>query len=466
MPSDTAFATSSSSSAKRVVRHNTLRSGSKPAYATTGNETVPTSAAAVTQYAGTIDTLYIYGGTVTQIITFTQAMTLTAAGNLGVGATSPGAKLEVTSSGSASTAILRNTSSTAATYSELFFAPFTGVTAASAAIRSTYSGFNDSSIEFLTTASTSAPTEKMRIDSAGNFLVGQTSSLGKLTLKQPTGSTVIAANIDGVTSSESILLNVSGFGQANVARLALTAPTVDVRPALTFSLFNGGLDGFQERMRITAAGNVGIGTTSPTVRLTTSTARSATVTSAEFVETGTGSVGDVNKITLKLQNTLGGSTGGAGIGAVLEASSSNKTGLGFYYDSGSGSQTEGMRLDSAGNVQVSAGAVVVWAPAPAAISAAATLTNANIQGQIISTTGTTYTVTMPLGTTMETLVSWSAVNLGYDFYIVNTASGIITLDATEVGVTSLGSMTIASGASAHFRIRRTAANTFVVYRLS
>ena len=122
-------------------------------------------------------------------------------------------------------------------------------------------------------------------------------------------------------------------------------------------------------------------------------------------------------------------------------------------------------IDSVGNLQVQTGAVMPYAPAPASISTTATLTNANIQAQIINTTGTTYTVTMPLGTTLETLASWMTTGIGYDFYIVNTASGTITLDATEVGVTSVGTMTIATGVSAQFRIRRTAANTFVVYRL-
>ena len=132
---------------------------------------------------------------------------------------------------------------------------------------------------------------------------------------------------------------------------------------------------------------------------------------------------------------------------------------------GASTPVERVRIDNAGNVQASTGAIVQWSPAPAAISAATTLTNANIQGQIISATGTTYTITMPLGSTMETLVPWAAINVGYDFYVINTASGIITM-AVNTGVTSLGSLTVSSGASAQFRIRRTATNTFILYRLS
>jgi hypothetical protein len=66
---------------------------------------------------------------------------------------------------------------------------------------------------------------------------------------------------------------------------------------------------------------------------------------------------------------------------------------------------------------------------------------------------------------METLATWATTNISYDFYVVNTASGTVTM-AVNTGVTSLGTLTIATGVSAHFRIRRTAANTFVLYRLS
>ena len=130
----------------------------------------------------------------------------------------------------------------------------------------------------------------------------------------------------------------------------------------------------------------------------------------------------------------------------------------------SSGKSERARIDAAGNIQVQAGAVMPYAPAPAAISAATTLTNANIQGQIISATGTTYTITMPLGSTLDTLASWVTTNIGYDFFVINTATGVITM-AVNTGVTSLGLLTIAAATSAHFRIRRTAASTYVLYRL-
>ena len=46
----------------------------------------------------------------------------------------------------------------------------------------------------------------------------------------------------------------------------------------------------------------------------------------------------------------------------------------------------------------------------------------------------------------------------------DTATGTITM-AVNTGVTSVGTLTVATGVSAQFRIRRTATNTFVLYRL-
>ena len=124
-----------------------------------------------------------------------------------------------------------------------------------------------------------------------------------------------------------------------------------------------------------------------------------------------------------------------------------------------------VHIDTSGNAQMRTGAVMPYAPAPATISTTATLTNADIQAQIINTTGTTYTVTMPLGTTLEAITTWVSSSIGYDFTVINTASGTITI-AANTGVTTLGALTIATGESAQFRIRRTTASTFVLYRLS
>jgi hypothetical protein len=210
-------------------------------------------------------------------------------------------------------------------------------------------------------------------------------------------------------------------------------------------------------MTLDADGDLGIGTTSPATKLDVAGA-------GTFKVDGSGST---TPLILRNNNTastqvvkLAFDSNGA-IKASINAAVYNNDYMAFNV----GSDTERVRIDNVGNVQMQTGSAVVWAPAPAAISTTTTLTNANIQGQIINTTGTSYTVTMPLGSTMETLVPWAAVNLGYNFTVINTASGTITM-AVNTGVTSLGALTIATGTSAQFRIRRTAANTFILYRMS
>ena len=107
--------------------------------------------------------------------------------------------------------------------------------------------------------------------------------------------------------------------------------------------------------------------------------------------------------------------------------------------------------------------ILTYAPTHTSLSANTTLTNAQLLTQIINTTAAA-TLTMPTGSTLESMVFWSYTNVCYDFYVINGA-GASTL-ATATGITLIGNMSIAINTSAHFRIRRTAANTFTVYRLS
>ena len=162
-------------------------------------------------------------------------------------------------------------------------------------------------------------------------------------------------------------------------------------------------------------------------------------------------------ITTGSNNVIfGGYSGGA---APISATGSNW----IVLSDGAGNVRQAMDATS---VQSLTGAAVVYSPAPAAtISAVATLTNAQILPQIVVTSGTTFTLTMPTGSTLETLVSWAGTDLGFDFSVINTASGTITM-AANTNVTIVGRLTVLTAVSARFRICRTAASTFVLYRLS
>tara|TARA_R110000868_G_scaffold220725_2_gene472135 strand:+ start:27 stop:1040 length:1014 start_codon:yes stop_codon:yes gene_type:complete len=103
--------------------------------------------------------------------------------------------------------------------------------------------------------------------------------------------------------------------------------------------------------------------------------------------------------------------------------------------------------------------------APTSKSTTATLTAAEVLAGILNTTGTSYTVTLPLGSDLDTGTGGMATDSAFTWNVINTASGTITV-AANTGITSLGTLTIATGVSAAFKIRKTAASTFVLYRVS
>lgn len=110
-------------------------------------------------------------------------------------------------------------------------------------------------------------------------------------------------------------------------------------------------------------------------------------------------------------------------------------------------------------------------PAPTSKAAAATLTAAELLTKIIQYTGAAASLTLPTGTNIETetAADYGAAaldtNASFDFHIINTGSGTATV-ATAAGLTLVGTMTVTAGASGMFRVRKTAANTFTVYRIA
>lgn len=101
---------------------------------------------------------------------------------------------------------------------------------------------------------------------------------------------------------------------------------------------------------------------------------------------------------------------------------------------------------------------------PATQNTAATLTSTQVGAGILQTTPTApITLTLPTGTTMEEIVIGTGE--AYDLSIINTSANAVTI-AANTGHTIVGSATIAANTSSLWCFRKTAANTFIAYRIS
>jgi hypothetical protein len=124
---------------------------------------------------------------------------------------------------------------------------------------------------------------------------------------------------------------------------------------------------------------------------------------------------------------------------------------------------------TSGNVQTLTNLFVAQ-PTPSAINASATLTIAQLLTGIITTnSATAVAFTLPTGTLTDAgiLGGLLLADQSFDWSIVNTGSavGIVTVSG-GTGNTLVGSGVLAITTSATFRTRKTAANTFVTYRVA
>lgn len=105
--------------------------------------------------------------------------------------------------------------------------------------------------------------------------------------------------------------------------------------------------------------------------------------------------------------------------------------------------------------------------APVAVDATATLTVANLKNGIItSTTAAAVTGTLPTGTLTEGGFNGLYTNFTFEWTVINTGATNNFTVAAGTAHTVVGNMVVAAGNSGRFATRRTAANTFVTYRLS
>ena len=286
-----------------------------------------------------------------------------------------------------------------------------------------------------------------------------------------TGSGIAAAGtaltFDGTNFATTGSVSATTVTSTGATTAASLVPTGSTAPANGVYLPAANTVGFATNsagvVYINASGNLLVGTATDGKRLTVSDTIEST---AAFIRANN-TVGNEGLIDFQMQNSSNAAVVYAQIGSSINANTAGAVNGSFVINTANASVVaEKVRVDNAGNVQVQAGGIMPYAPAPLGVTGSINpLTNANLQTQILSCTGTPpYTLTMPLGTTLDTLADWSTTNIAYDFIVINATAGTVTI-AVNTGVTSVGTLTVLTGISARFRIRRTAASTYVLYRI-
>jgi len=103
--------------------------------------------------------------------------------------------------------------------------------------------------------------------------------------------------------------------------------------------------------------------------------------------------------------------------------------------------------------------------APVAVNVTGAVSAAAMMGGLVtSTTAAAVAGTVPTGTVMDA-ASTFAVNDSFDWSVIATGANAFTVTAAT-DHTLVGTAVVATATSGRFRTRKTAANTFVTYRIS
>jgi hypothetical protein len=302
-------------------------------------------------------------GTAGDAITFTQAMTLDASGNLGIGETNPTSRLHVSFTSNSVDNVLQIQQKGNNTASGLTLAANDNNGAGYNFIRSLTTGGTthwqiSGGVATSTLAFSTGGSERMRIDSSGNVGIGTTSPSTKFNV---VGSSSVADASVQIVQSGNYVCQLSfsnGYGnregivfRSDGSSSYTSFGIINTQTALTFATAPYNIGGtsdlstdWTERVRIDSSGNMGIGTSSPS-------------TYGRIVSSG----GTISLVTdtasqrrLSFWSTANGNSENAYIQVQNDGSTTNTGEMLFATRPAGGSLTERARITAGGNFFVGA----------------------------------------------------------------------------------------------------------------
>ena len=274
-------------------------------------------------------------------------MTIDHTGNVGIGTTSPGGRLQLDHTGNqGATALILNRTGTGGANGVISFKA-QGVS--KSGIGTNFNvGDANGNLEFLTNGTST----RMVINSSGDVGIGTTSPNAKLHVS--TGTTGTIARLEG-SSGRSLYTGTDGGGHY----IESTGTQASER-VLRIQASDGGsnytqlfIDGANENIYTDSGTNVGIGTTSPATKFEVRKDNSDTTLTA--ITSGNDTISLLNETDTTNNYTSIGFVGNAAeitarIASVADASNGRGNLVFLTGDSSSGTPIERMRIDSSGNV--------------------------------------------------------------------------------------------------------------------